>query len=168
MNAMRRPSIFTGSVEILGSVQLGASGISTNYPAANDAIFLPVALTRPILVKRLFCHNGSVVSGNVDMGIYSVDGVRLVSIGSTAQAGTSALQFFNTTDIYLSPGQYYLAVVLSSTTGRLGRIAPGTLRMQHYGIYKMASALPLPATVTFATVTASYIPCIGMELMGVL
>lgn len=168
MRVMSRPSIFTASPEMLGNFILGASGIATNWPAANDAIFEPVTLFRPVLVKRLFSHNGSAVNGNIDMGIYTVDGARIVSIGSTAQAGTSVLQFFDIADTYLSPGRYYLAVAMSSTTGRVARTTPSIIRLQHAGVLKMATALPLPTVATFATVTAAFLPTIGMELMGVL
>lgn len=170
MRHMARPSICTESAECLGS-NGALLGVSTQaiWPASNDAIFVPVTLSRPAFVSRMFTVNGSAVSGNIDVCILAADGTRLRSKGSTAQAGTSVLQFFTFADpILLSPGQYYMGVSLDNTSGRLGRFNISLIREQQYGVMKMASAFPIPATVTFATVTATYIPSIGMELMGVL
>lgn len=167
MRTIQRPSISTQSPEALGYFFIASSGVAA-FPASNDAIFVPFTIERPALVKRLFSVNGNVTSGNIDMGIYTSDGGRIVSIGSTAQAGTTTKQFFDITDTYLSPGQYYMAVAMNNTTGTLRRFNITVLRQQHFGVLKMATAFALPAAATFATVTAAYIPSIGMELVGIL
>lgn len=166
MRTIQRPSICTYSPECLGKYFI-SGGSNATFPAANDAIFLPVLLQRPALVKRLFSANGNVAGNNIDMGIYTNDGARIVSIGSTAQSGTSTLQFFDITDTYLTPGYYYLAVAMNGTTGTLRRCNITVIRQQHFGMLKATSAFALPASVTFTTVTATYIPIIGMELLGI-
>lgn len=168
---LTRPAIHTCSPEALGSqfaaFQIASPGSTTNWPAANEAIFVPFILDRPALVKRMFTANGSTVNGNVDVGIYTWDGARIVSIGSTAHAGTSTLQFFNITDTYLGVGQYYMAAAADGTA-RIQRYSVTIILCQHFGVLKMASAFALPASVTFATVTTAYVPHIGMELYTVL
>lgn len=166
---MARPSICTSSAESLGGIgaELGVS-IQSAWPVANDALFVPFVLQRTIFVKRMYTVNGSVASGNVDVGIYSIDGKKMIAKGSTAQSGTAALQFYDITDQYITPGQYYMAVAMDNTTGRIGRFNISIIRQQVYGVFKMASAFPLPDTATFATVTNTIIPSIGMELFGVL
>jgi hypothetical protein len=166
---MCRPSIHTLSAESLGYGLILGSPANAAYPASNDAIFIPVTLYRPALVTRLFVANGNVTSGSMDMGIYTLDGSRIVSFGvMTTQTGTQVLQFFNITDTYLSPGKYYMAIVINNGTATLRRYNVSIIREQMYGVLKATSAAPLPASVTFATMTAAYIPSMGMELMGVL
>ena len=131
---------------------------------ANTALFLPFELDRPYLVTQLYVINGPTVSGNIDVGIYSADGTRLVSNGSVAQTGGGADQIFNITDTLLGRGAFYLAVVLSSGTGELYRYAPtGTDNYRTWGALTQASAFPLPATATFAAPAAlGYIPICGL------
>lgn len=136
---------------------------SATWPAANRAIFVPFRTAVPILVRQLFNCNGATASGNIDVGIYDRVGTRLVSAGSTAQAGTSVLQVFNVTDTLIGPGQFYFAVALDNTTGTITRQAPpNVLQTRALGLVQMASAFPLPATATFATVANVHIPLCGL------
>lgn len=151
----------------LGAQSGGATPSSAAWPAANDALFVPLYLCQPVVVTRLYSVNGSTVSGNIDMGIYAEDGARIASIGSTAQSGSTALQFFNITDTPLAPGRYYLAVALDNTTGTLFRSNLTVVRNQTLGLAKMASAFALPATATFATVTSGFFPFVGAEIATV-
>jgi hypothetical protein len=165
MKTIQRPSIFTQSPESLGYAFLASTGNGT-YPAANDAIFIPVKLERPALVKRLFALNGNSLNGNIDMGIYTKDGARIVSIGSTAQAGVVAIQFFDITDTFLTPNLYYMAVAMNNNSATLRRFNITAIRQQQFGILRAASAFPLPSSVTFTSVNAAFVPNIGMELTG--
>jgi hypothetical protein len=156
-------------VGIETSAYSGGSGPgSATFPASNDAIFVPLYLSQATLVKRLFSSNGSAVSGNIDVGIYTENGARITSSGSTAQSGTSTLQFFDITDIVLGPGRYYLAVAMDNTTGTLFRVNPTLLHVIKTGVVKQASAFALPASATLVTATASYIPMIGIEIVRAL
>ena len=137
---------------------------STAYPSANLAIYIPFTIAKPIVVVKLFSYNGATVSGNIDMGIYTADGTRLVSIGSTAQATTSNVQEFDISDTLLNAGLYYLAVAKNDTTGTLFAVASGSAvaALATMGIAQQASAFPLPATATFATASQDYTPLIGL------
>lgn len=127
---------------------------TTPWPTANKAIFYPFHVNRPFLVKKLFCYNGTTAAGNLDVGIYDRFGNRMVSSGSTAQAGTSVLQVFDVTDTWLQPGDYYFALAMDGTTGTIFRNAmTSTSLSKTAGMLEMASAFPLPATATFATTT---------------
>jgi hypothetical protein len=146
----------------------GAAPASTAFPASNDALFVPFALKQTVLIKRLYALNGASVSGNIDVGIYSDDGAKITSAGSTAQAGTNVPQFFDITDVVIGPGRYYLAVAMDNTTGTLFRTNLSVARCQALGMAKQATAFALPASATFATVTATYLPLIGAEVFKVL
>lgn len=148
----------------LGAMVGGTTPSSGAFPASNDALLVPFYIHQSSLIKRLFAINGSSVSGNIDMGLYTQDGARITSIGSTAQAGTSTIQFFDIADITLGPGRYYLAVAMDNTTGTLFRANPSVARLQAVGMAKQATAFALPSSITFATVTALYLPLIGAEI----
>jgi hypothetical protein len=167
MRHMARVTINTISPEMCGNSVLGTPGNSA-WPGANDAMFLPLVLTRPIVVKRLYCMNGNVAGNNVDVGIYTWDGARIVSSGSTAQSGTTAPQFFDIADTYLSPGQYYLALAANGTTATFRRVTITVIRAQHMGVYRMGTAFALPAVATFASPTSALLPIIGVDLGGML
>lgn len=93
------------------------SWTSTAWPTNNLAIYVPISLSARFTVARFVVANGANSTGNVDVGLYSAAGTRLISTGSTARAGTSVLQYIGVTDQSFPPGHYYLALVASSTTG---------------------------------------------------
>lgn len=145
---------------------LGA-GAGAGWPAANLAIYVPLQLPFWYPVKRVFWVNGSTITGNYDLGIYSKGGNRMASTGSTAMTPASDLQYANL-DILLSPGAYYIALLNDGTTNRAfggtaitanaGRI--GGLKEQAVG------AATLPATATFANYTRTLIPFFGLTRTG--
>lgn len=152
--------ISPGAPEALGNELngLGATTASGTWPVANKAIFVPFEVFEPITIVKLFVENGTAVSGNIDVGIYDFKGTRLVSSGSTAQSGTSAIQEFDITDTLLLPGLYYLACVLDNTTGTLFRWSPSSSLCKALGVCEQTSAFPLPSTATFAMPTSALVP----------
>lgn len=131
---------------------------SAAWASANRAVYMPFTLSTSYLVQRLWWANGSAVAGNVDCGIYTSDGVRLVSTGSTAQAGTSVVQSVSITPLLLTPGRYYMGLAASSTSATFLSdtvfLVPGLV-----GLAQEASALPLPAQATFAATTGRLYVC---------
>lgn len=163
------PFISTISKESVGLAAAFMFGSTTGlnsaqaYPSANLATYVPFSISRTTIVIELWTANGNAAAGNIDIGIYSVDGTRLVSTGSTAMAGTSVLQGVSITPLTLGPGQYYLAMVCSSTSGHfLSLQAISAYKIRALGVYQQASALPLPASATFATNTTP----INLPLFG--
>ena len=124
---------------------------STAWNSANKAQYMPFRIFAPTIITKLWWFNGATASGNVDCGIYDAALMRLVSTGSTAQAGTSVLQIVDITDVLLGPGLYYFALALDNTTGTIMRAGTsGTAIMVGFGIFSQNSAFPLPATATLA------------------
>lgn len=174
-------TINTFSLESLGpaltaqGMSFGALG-SAVYPSANLAILIPFVLAVPVTVKKLFSANGTVVSGNVDIGIYTSEGgaspvlTKIASMGSTAQAGTNSPQEFDITDTQLPPGAYYLAIVLDNITGTLQRANTVTAqRAALCGVRFKTSAFPLPATITAPDdAQVAYVPLIGLTTRTVI
>lgn len=130
---------------------------------ANEAIYIPFYLPWPYPVNRVFWGNGSVVaSSNWDFGVYTQDGTRIYSTTSTAASGASVLQYVSPTPFILAPGRYYMALVNNGTTNRSwGNAASSAALLRIGGVLQQASALPLPATATFALNTATVYPLFG-------
>lgn len=134
--------------------QLGPLGTTVNASTtftANSVRYYPVIVPQDCVVTKLWLQNGAAVSGNVDVGIYDEEGNRLVSAGSTAQAGTNAVQVFDVTDTRIPAGLCYFAFVIDNTTGAIWHTGNNFLGafVGHSG-YLQAATFPLPAVATFA------------------
>jgi hypothetical protein len=140
---------------------------SATWPVANTAIFIPFRVAQPTQIVKIFWQNGGAVSGNIDVGIYDLQGNRLVSLGSTAQTGISAIQIGDITDTILQTGVYYMAMAMDNVTGTQRRFAPTAPLTRAMGIYNVVSAFPLPSTVTFAGATNAYfpVPCLTTRVL---
>ncbi len=164
-------TITTSSYESIGTWINTFNNIppaSAVWPAANEAIYIPFSVPVPFLAARMFIYNGGTVNGNVDLGIYDVDGNTIITKGATAQAGTSALQFLDITDTTLNPGVYYMGVSMDlSGAGTATAIswAPNNLTIARAsGILSQSTASPLPtSTATFAAAQHAYIPVVGVS-----
>lgn len=152
------------------SIVLGASASLASFASAvltaNRAYLIPFHIEEPITVTKLFCANGATASGNVDVGIYSSSFVKLISSGSTAQAGTNVLQIFNVTDTIIGPGDFYLAIAIDNGTGTIFSQNIGTTIGNRIGLLQMASAFPLPATITPAAISSGTTPIVGLRQGG--
>lgn len=159
-----RPIITWLSYMNRGITNFGAASSAT-WPTTNKAFFVPITLDTTIIVQTLFVVNGATASNNFDLGIYSADGTKLVSTGSTAQAGTNTLQVVTLgTPLTIGPSLYYLATAFNGTTGTTFKVSLGVNGVFEAGVYIQTSAFPLPANATFATASAeTIIPITGLS-----
>lgn len=159
-------SVNTLTTESLGTEIIASASsfvASTAWPSSNLAIFEPIEILYPVTIVQMAVNNGTAVSGNLDVGVYDVGGVKLVSSGSVAQAGTSAIQTFDITDTLLVPGLYYMAVALDNTTGTLAGFSVTTaLDIRPAGLFQQASAFTLPSTFTAAAFAQTFYPLVTM------
>lgn len=137
--------------------------ISRAWPAANRALYIPFIVGVTFVAVQMFVVNGATVSGNIDVGIYDGSGNRLVSKGSTAQAGVSSQQAFDITDTVLLPGRYYMGVAMDNATGTLIAWGPVAGLAGSMGCLQQATAFALPATATFAAMASAFIPGVGIH-----
>ena len=143
----------------------------TVWPSANLGIFVPFQLIAPYPVTKLWWLNGSVAAGNVDCGIYVVnltDGLAtatlVASAGSTAQAGTLAVQVVTLgTSILLPPGNYELGLACSLATARMANVPMGIQVMRMCGCSQQASSVPMPGTQSETAIGQAYWPIFGMS-----
>ncbi len=162
------------SEESIGDAITSAGGsaisqaASTAWPTANLALYVPFQVRKPIVVVKMFCYNGAAVAGNVDVGIYSEYGTRIVSIGSTAQAGLSAIQEFDIADTLLGTGIFYMAIALDDATAtatiRRGTMAANAIPAITGMAQEQLASVTLPATATFASIAGNYIPVFGLTV----
>jgi hypothetical protein len=119
------------------------------WPAANRALLIPFRVSAPWVVRRVFWYNGNDPTGNADMGIYTLDGRRLCSIGSTART-TNAMQGVNLgTPVVVGPGWFFFALCCGSTGTFFSNGVSGQLPLDSLGFAQVDNgAITLPATLT--------------------
>jgi hypothetical protein len=139
------------------------NGSSTAWPAANRGLFVPIWIPAPFVLASFFCVNGATAAGNIDMGLYSPDGGLVVSVGSTAQSGTSTLQILTVGPVVVPPGRYFMAISASSTSATFVSRVPTVSIEQRLGMLQAASQVPLANLPTFATCASSYLPHFGIS-----
>lgn len=143
---------------------------SAVWPTTNLAILFPFVLSQPITVQKMFVCNGSAVSGNFDIGIYDDGGGsstvnKIVTAGSTAQAGTNAPQTVSITATALLPGRYYAALCFDNGTGAVFSKAPAQASFAAtMGFAQVANgAVTLGSTLALAAMTTAYVPLFGLS-----
>lgn len=146
---------------------LGLSPGSSTWPEAETALFIPFRIHRATPWSYLFAVNGAVQDGNLDLGIYTVQGRRLASTTSISQSGsqgaTIGSSFVSGTSILLHPGRYFMGLVFDGTTAEVygWDIDVNVVDPRALGILTMASAFPLPATITPAG-SRGFIPYVAL------
>jgi hypothetical protein len=146
----------------------GSLSFSATFPSANMAFYYPIHLDTFYLIQKFFWMNGNSAAGSIDCGLYTQDGTLITHTGSTSQSGISNLQSASITPLEVGPGQYYLALVASSSSTTFYAHSVGSALGNNVGIYLQASAFPLPATATFALNTYNFIADAGFTIMSVI
>lgn len=159
MNELTLPTfvITPASKESIGADWGNASWTTAGWPTANRAQFVPFRLKQLFSVRQLFCMNGPILSGNLDIGVYTHTGRLIASTGVRAQAGMNRVQAFSLS-FKLAPGEYYLAMSMDNTTANVFRRAVAAASTAGIaGILQQSSAFPLPATMgaTFLSTTTN-------------
>lgn len=163
------PVIYSGSGVGIGpelAAYNSAAPASATYPATNRVLGIPFILTEVVTVTKLAAYNGATANGNTDLGIYDENFTKIVAIGNTAQAGTSALQEFDITDTILGPGRYYFVLKSDSATPTSTFFrwsTPPVNALKLMGVWQNAGgAGSLAATYTPAVPASAYVPLVGM------
>lgn len=151
----------------------GVNPTSAVWPTAKKVLYVPFSSPGGILVNKLRILNGAAVSGNVDAGIYTKDGVRLTNTGSTAHAGVSAWQVIDTADRMLWADAFYFALTFDNITAAMSRWIPGTGGLPEIAValgirYETTGSFGLPATATWSPAVDAYLPSMGLLVGGVL
>jgi len=162
INSFSRYTILQEILGDLGSNVFLGSGV---WPVAQKAYYIPFTLPFRYPVNRMFVCNGSgAQAGNWDVGIYTLNGTKLASAGSTAQAGASVLQYANAS-LILDPGSYFMTMWASLTTGTYFRYTQAFVTAYRLtGILQETGlASGLPTTLTPAALSGGelFLPLFG-------
>src|SRR5215471_104247 len=103
------------------SVMRNDGWASATWPLANQAIFVPFELDRPMRVTSAWWVNGNALaSASADIGVYTADGTKLYSSGAVVLAGTNAYQTTGLgLPLTLPRGALYLALAVSSVSAQM-------------------------------------------------
>jgi hypothetical protein len=164
------PTINAHSQEASGPVLIGAGtgamygSASAAWPLANGAFLFPFVLTERTRIRRLWCFNGTTVSGNIDLGIYAGNHsvpMKLVSSGSVAQAGTDVVQSA-AVDITLGPGRYLFALACDNTTAQFRRLTAAAANFLTPAAYQF-NASSFPLGTLGSSNSQNYVPLCGLS-----
>jgi hypothetical protein len=127
---------------------------STAWPTANEIWYTPLYVETPVVARQMSWLNGATASGNINVGLYTESGVRLVQQTAIAQTGVSTIQFANIADTVLMPGTYFAAIQGSATTLTFLMNTQSAYRWRSCGAaLEAAGSFALPAQATFASFT---------------
>lgn len=130
------------------------------WPTANKAFYQPLYIPETTTMTH-FVYYGDTASGNICMALYNSSGTRLATTGSQVMlGGTQAKRF--AVSYTMTRGTYYMGMSIDNTTGSVMKYAPGVEILRLAGCFQETSAFVLPATATFAVMTASYMPLMGI------
>lgn len=143
------------------------------WPGTSFPIALPFWLSQPATVYQIgWLNGGGTMTDSTDIGIYDSALARIVSTGSTARSGASALQFVDIADTALAPGKYYVAVNNNGTTANQASVwaMSAVQQLTIMGVLDKASAdFALPATLSsmVAAATFTFIPSFYLSLRAI-
>lgn len=151
-------SPYDGPVGDYNHISNGSWTTTTGAWTANRAVYAPVLVDTHSLLTQIVVRVQT-AAGNVDAGIYSWDGRRIVSLGSTAcpAAGVAVL---NIADTWVRPGWHWLAFASDSGTAIFRQYVLATTGMRCFAFAQQTSAFPLPDPITPATYAVAQAPVI--------
>lgn len=146
--------------DMLALANLATSVTATTW-TANRAVYLPIVVNRPVTVT-----NGLVwiqtTGGNLDMGIYTWNGVQIIANGGVAAAASTTNQQVDFADTDLPPGWYFLGFSSNSSVAAFRTHALAVQAGRVCALQQQASGYPLPGTATFAAYATAVCPQVAL------
>ena len=155
--AMQNAMLLTSDMGLADKLMINraVSPTDTVWPSANRAYFVKLWNPAEFWAERMWCLTGATGAGNIDMGIYALNGTTLTLLRSTGSASQTAGNLADTnpltSSLLVPEGEIVLAVAMDTGTDTFLRetIADFSLYYDHLCRYAyMDSAFPLPATAT--------------------
>lgn len=142
----------------------GTAPASAVWPTANKAFYYPVIIPAPIVVQRMWVATGATGgTNNRSLGIYTEAGVQIAVTANTLAGTANQVQFITIGPLTLGPGAYYLGISQNGTSAAVFRNAASIgATSVTTGIVEQVTAYPLPATATFADLSAGFLPIFGI------
>lgn len=140
----------------------GLSPGSSAFPSANLALFMPLFLPSPYVMRRIGWQNGTTVAAtnHIDIGIYTDGGTKIYSTGSTVQGSASALQSVAlATPMTLPAGVYYWGFQCDTAVATFQRYAVSVIGGRLMGYLQQAvGSFGLPSVMTPVAYAQAYAP----------
>lgn len=121
---------------------------------ANQIYFARLTIPVAFSVTGLRIDNGGTVAGNVLVALFNASGTQVASSGSIAMSGTYYFQDYPfTTPFFAPPGDYYPAMVPSSSTASWINCHNASLSNN-----AARGSFTLPASITLPSFAVGYTP----------
>lgn len=154
------------TINLIGAAVRPAALASVAWPLANLALYVPIYFNEACTVYEAGVGAGATAGGNFDLGLYQLDGTKIVSSGTTARTA-SAWNTAGLTDTVVFPGWYYAAMSADSTANYSG-LNPAAGLCESLGIVEQATAFVLPSPATISTrTTRAILPSITFAVRSV-
>lgn len=149
------------------SVQSLSANAASRIPGANVVNYVPFRLNQHATVRKMSLLVGGANTGNVQVGLYTAVGSRIVSSGTVALGTINTLQECDITDTLLAPGTYFMAVTLENAAGTwFGLSQTDENILSNWPVYQETTGgFGLPATAGMALSTSATVLC--SPVMGV-
>jgi len=144
---------------------------------ANQIMYASIHIPQNCTATSIEWTNGTVVSGNVKVGLYKVGSVHknnranvldtstlVASSNSIAQSGVSSPQVADfTSNVSLTPGVYFMALMFDNSTATFNRHG-GSAVHYNLGYTTNEASFTLPAVAAAGTAVSSSIPGLRLRL----
>lgn len=151
----------------------GNPAVGTSLSMGGGVVALmPFTLPFEYHIQSFFTANGTIATGNVDIGIYTPQQTgssvtRIVSAGAIAMSGTSTLQIRTLSSSFLlEQGTYFLAAVWSTTGTCSGSTLASSQLSGFSGLLETAASNSLTASLTGIRSTTFKYPICGFSRLA--
>jgi len=154
------PWIITSEAAVLSS--------TSSTLATNTVYLFAFELFANISISGVRIRVGSTATGTTDLGIYDVNGNKLVSTGAVSNSSNTTMTNNFSSNYALAPGKYFLAMCVSNNTDTLQRLS-GVANMAPATRFRLAnnngSSGVLPST-TGGTTSTTICPMMAGIVVG--
>lgn len=147
------------------------SSLSTTLSSSNIVLY-SVVVTEPYRVLRFWWQNGSTLNGNVEVAVFTENGTRIATTGSTAQSGANVMQQVSA-DFTLGAGRYWIGMASNSSTATFaGRTGGGLTALgarDGSGLamhVTVGTAIPMPSSIVIGSNLGFTIPSYGIARLS--
>lgn len=139
------------STDVTQTANFSLGGPIATTWVPNLVSYMPFSNPFDYPINRVVWANGSTITtSNVDFGIYTPDGKKIYSTGTTVQAGPSIAQYVTPSPTFILPkGSYYAGWTCDNTTNRACCFQGSVMAGIMYGMLQESTvSFGLPATMT--------------------
>jgi len=126
------------------------SGYNGSVGVSNTAWAVAVTVTQSVIITGMALKVVT-ASGNIDVGVYDRNGVRITSSGSIACPTGKTIINFNNAAVLTTPGVYYLVVSADNATAAFSTSGADSI----VGVNSFPNSFPLPVALQLPGIVGS-------------